>query len=214
MRRLLSILLAICMCLSIVPIGAMAADITDEGLPDAPESSAAPDVPDTSEPSEPSGTPDAPDVPNAPETVANSLTINMYQSWHTGTEFNVSVDLENGDTREGVIKEDAARIATTTSTGVVFDDIPNGTHQVTISAPYHLDFVQDVTFDNSNVILNVTNNHALNDAQKFGVIPAGDLNQDGVIDDEDAELVLDSDVDFTGDGVTDNNSQVLWRPLW
>ena len=103
MRRLLSILLAICMCLSIVPIGAMAADITDEGLSDAPESSAAPDT------SEPSGTPSAPD---APETVANSLTINMYQSWHTGTEFSVLVTLENGDTREGVIKEDAARIVT------------------------------------------------------------------------------------------------------
>lgn len=131
----------------------------------------------------------------------NELEVSMYRSWQTDVVYDVKVLCEDGTELESTIGN--SRVATTTKISTVFLNVPNGAHEVVITAPNHLEFRQTLVFDNTSAVLNLTNNHALNDEGKFGVMPAGDIDNNGVIDDTDAELALDSGIDFTGDGQVD-----------
>lgn len=190
MKKLLSILLVCCMVTGLFSVTASAA--TNEL--DAPEYFG-----------EIGG--EAPHADLSESVLGNELVLNLYRSWNTATVYEIEVRAENGsvitgslDTSDGTrLLDDGTSLASLTLTG-----IPDGVNTVSITAPYHIPYVQEVEFDHSNVLLNLSNNHALNERNgKFGVMPAGDINNDGQIDDTDAESVLDSSIDLTGDGKVD-----------
>lgn len=190
MKRLLSILLVCCMAVSVFSTTAAAAsnELDAPGFFDGIEEEAP--RADLSEPA-----------------LGNELVLNMYRSWNTETVYEVEVRAEDGSVVTGSLDAFAGARSLddeTSQASLTLTGIPDGVNTVTVTAPYHISYVQEVEFDHSNVILNLSNNHALNeDNGKFGIIPAGDINNDGRIDDTDAETVLDSSIDLTGDGKVD-----------
>jgi len=101
-----------------------------------------------------------------------------------------------------------------TTHAVSMSDIPDGTYTLYISAKSYLPYTQTLTYDSSNpancIQLDLYNYVSVNDgASGFGVMPAGDVNGDGVINDADADAVTatmgtaGSNCDMDGSGTVD-----------
>lgn len=91
--------------------------------------------------------------------------------------------------------------------------IADGTYELTISGRNYVTYKQTLDFDGRCVHLDLYNfqtaNDGINSGTKLGVIPAGDMNGDGKIDDTDADLVKNAieknntQYDISGDGKVD-----------
>lgn len=96
-----------------------------------------------------------------------------------------------------------------------FADLAAGMHTVAISAPNYLTYTQQIEVKaSSSAGITVYDDASVNTVQqsnkKFGVIPFGDMNNDGQINDSDADLVTQGindtkqdNYDLNGDGVED-----------
>lgn len=92
-------------------------------------------------------------------------------------------------------------------------DIANGAYELTVSAPNYLTYKQKLDFDGRSVHIDLYNyqsaNDGLNSNAKLGVMPAGDVNGDGKINDTDADLVKNAieknntKYDISGNGTVD-----------
>lgn len=95
----------------------------------------------------------------------------------------------------------------------LISDIANGTYELTITAPNYLTYKHMLDFDGRSVHIDLYNyqsaNDGLNSDSKLGVMPAGDMNGDGKINDADADLVKNAiqknntKYDISGNGTVD-----------
>ena len=101
-----------------------------------------------------------------------------------------------------------------TQCSVTMEDIPDGTYTLTITHPCYMTYEQELEFDGRCVGLTLYNYVTVNDGRTeadglFGVFPTGDVNHDGIIDDDDAAAivaVMDTEnaaFDLDGSGVVD-----------
>lgn len=193
MKRFLSAFLMLCMLLEVCPATVFAAEEPSSGV-----SSSVSSLPGDTE-----------DSGNGTVTISseNTLTLNMYSGWLLKNPFYITL-VGQDNTVEGILNPltrdsvDSGLIESH-KMSVVMEDIPNGRYTMKIESKYHLDYSQEVTFNNSNVTINLCNNPAFNSEGKLGVMPMGDINEDGVINDSDADLVLSQDIDVTGDNTVD-----------
>lgn len=92
-------------------------------------------------------------------------------------------------------------------------DIANGTYELTVTAPNYLTYKHMLDFDGRSIHIDLYNyqsaNDGLNSNSKLGVMPAGDMNSDGKINDVDADLVKNAieknntKYDISGNGTVD-----------
>lgn len=93
------------------------------------------------------------------------------------------------------------------------NNITDGSYELTIMAPKYLPYKQKLDFDGRCIHLDLYNYQSANDgidsSSKLGVMPAGDMNGDGSINDADADLVKNAieknntACDLSGDGKVD-----------
>lgn len=96
---------------------------------------------------------------------------------------------------------------------IFFEGIANGTYELTVTASKYLTYKQMIDFDGRCVNIDLYNYQSANDGlsgnAKLGVMPAGDMNGDGAINDADADLVKNAieknntAYDLSGNGVVD-----------
>lgn len=136
----------------------------------------------------------------------NEVTVNLYRSGPSAAA-DYTVELK-GNSRNAMETLRAPVVNSGTDKSfVTLRDIPNGTYTLTVSAKYHVTYTQELTINNASVVLNLCNSRDMitdSTKSKYGLVPVGDINSDGKIDDNDAEKVLnDSAYDLTGDSKTD-----------
>lgn len=136
----------------------------------------------------------------------NEVTVNLYRSGPSAAA-DYTVELK-GNSRNAMETLKAPVVNSGTDKSfVTLRDIPNGTYTLTVSAKYHVTYTQELTINNASVVLNLCNSRDMitdSTKSKYGLVPVGDINNDGKVSDEDATLVLESNsYDLTGNGETD-----------
>jgi len=124
------------------------------------------------------------------------------------TEFNVKLKSVYGSAE----KTETVQSGNLEIVKISMDDINDDEYELTVSAPNYLTYTQKLEFSGQRIQLDLYNDVTVNEGRNsengglFGVIPVGDLNGDGEINDEDADMVknavgsTDSICDITGDG--------------
>ncbi len=138
-----------------------------------------------------------------------SLTINR-QAAVAATGFEGSLKGENGESYPLSLYMEKGATSATVSLG----NIRDGMYILELSAEQYLDYTQQqLEFKGDCVNLTLYNYESVNYNQPkdrlFGVMPVGDLNSDGKIDDSDANIIRDNiegdaaKYDLNGDGLVD-----------
>lgn len=90
------------------------------------------------------------------------------------------------------------------------DGIAPGDYTLKISAKGYGDYVQDITFgEDDRITITLYNSRGVNDGRTenlFGVIPYGDVNGDGVVDEDDSNAIIKK---MNGDRATDDDEKVI-----
>ena len=142
----------------------------------------------------------------AKDSPGNEVTVNLYRS-RPSAAADYTVELK-GDSHNATETLEAPAVNSGIDKSfVTLRDIPNGTYTLTVSAKYHVTYTQELTINNASVMLNLCNSRDMitdSTKSKYGLVPVGDINSDGTINDNDAKKVLDDPAyDLTGDGKTD-----------
>jgi len=126
------------------------------------------------------------------------------------TTFTVTLQSENGSN-----KTTSFTAGADSKDSILLDDIVDGIYTLTVSAPYYLTYTQQLEFKGQCVRLDLYNYITVNEGRSdnnggcFGVMPVGDMNGDGQINDDDADMVTaaagtsDNTCDINGDGKVD-----------
>ena len=125
------------------------------------------------------------------------------------TEFNIKLtNEENGTVSERVLN--AGKNEKEVSACML--NVADGAYTLEISAQHYLTYTQKLDFNGRRISLTLYNYTSVNDemnGKMFGVFPVGDLNNDGSIDEADADKMVEeieknnAAFDITGDGKTD-----------
>lgn len=125
------------------------------------------------------------------------------------TEFNIKLtNEESGNVSRSVLN--AGKNQKEVSAYML--NIADGAYTLEISAQHYLTYTQKLDFNGRRISLTLYNYTSVNDganSKMFGVFPIGDLNNDGSIDEADANKMVEEieknneAFDITGDGKTD-----------
>lgn len=182
-KKLVSFLLVLCLCASLCPSRALAVEQDP-----------------------------ASDTPSA---FLGEMSLTMHRTAAlAATDFSVQLSGQNGETYVHTLHAEKGADKATVS----FANIISDTYTLYISASnayYRLYYQEGLVFDGTERLsFDIYNSVTVNDGRSaeeglFGVMPVGDLDNSGTIDDTDAETMIqaieDGDVayDITGDGVVD-----------
>ena len=146
----------------------------------------------------------------ASETGTGELRLTIHRSGAMAdTCFAVKLAGPTGELERTLQAEKGIDAASLTLTGIA-----DGSYTLTVTAPNHLTYEQVLEFDGRCAHVDLYNYAHINDERTdkdglYGVMPVGDVDGNGVINDADADLITDaigsSDLkyDLSGDGVVD-----------
>lgn len=146
----------------------------------------------------------------APEAIADTgeLRLTMHRSDAMATtDFTVKLAGPSGEKEKELHTE-----LNIDASSLTLDNIADGSYTLTVTAPNYLTYEQNLEFDGRCVQIDLYNYAHINDGLTndfYGVMPVGDVDANGVIDDADAQLIADAiggsnpKYDLSGDGIVD-----------
>lgn len=141
------------------------------------------------------------EVSSEPAAVKNSLTVNLKHASVNEKEQSFKIYLKDSGYENATVLNPGNGII---ENAAVFNDLEDGTYILRIESPGFASYEQEIIMEGYKYTVNVATGQS--DTADAGLMPYGDLNQDGIVDKADATAVVDAIENGAADEVYDINS--------